>query len=129
MTPTPESAKQSHTNGKFGESFICFMIPGFVYQGDNIDGFLDGKLAEIKTCKYKVKHGGSTRAGRMFFTQEQHQKLVAQGGSYILLVQDELKILHSKIIKASLLFDEFETKYKTCSWTTIFKIDIKQDQV
>ncbi len=128
MTPTPESAKQSHANGKFGESFISDMIPGFVYLGDNIDGILDGRLAEVKTCQFKVKSGPYTRAGRMFFTQEQHQKLIAQGGSYIMLVQDDLRIVHSKIIKASLLFDKFDTVYKTCPWTTIFKIDIKQDQ-
>lgn len=127
MTPTPESAKQSHANGKFGESFISHMIPGFVYEGDNVDGFLDNQLAEIKTCQFRVKHGESTRAGRMFFTKEQHDKLVAQKGSYIMLVQDDLRVVHSKIIMAALLFDVFETEFKTCSWTTIFNKKIKEE--
>lgn len=128
MTPTPESAKMAHHNGKFGESFISSMIPGFVYKGDNIDGFLDGKFAEVKSCQYRVKSGKYKRAGRMFFTKEQWDGLVKEEGSIILLVQDDLKVIHSKIIKASLLFDSFDTEFKDISWTKLFNISIRTDK-
>jgi len=106
------------------ESKITELIPSFVYKGESIDGVLDGLLVEIKSCQYKVKHGQYTRAGRMFFTLEQHTTLINNNGVYILLVQDDSKVIHSKIIKASLLFDSFETRFKTCSWTSIFNINI-----
>lgn len=128
MTSTQESASRSNLNGKTMESKICELIPSFEYQGGEIDGILDGVLVEIKSCQYKVKHGQYTRAGRMFFTQEQHKTLLAKNGVYILLVQDDSEVIHSKIVKAALLFTEFEKQYKTCSWTSIFNINIHNDK-
>lgn len=123
MTPTPESAKISHDNGKLCESLVMEKLPEFEYLGEEIDGVLtfNGKPAEVKSCQkqtLRTERKGGLRSGRFWFTGSQHGELVDQDGVYIFLVHEGETVISSRIIKASLLFPVFEGA-KTLSWTTV----------
>ena len=123
MTPTPESAKISHDNGKLCESLVMEKLPEFEYMGSHIDGELgfNGKPAEVKSCQkqtLRTERKGGLRTGRFWFTGSQHEELIKNDGVYILVVHEGKIVISSRIVKASLLFPLFDGA-KTVSWTTV----------
>ncbi len=122
MTPTPESGKISHDNGKLCESLVMEKLPEFEYTGEHIDGELrfNGKKAEVKSCQKQTLRNerNSVRSGRFWFTGSQHEELIKSDGVYILLVHEGNILISTRIVKASRLFPVFEGA-KTVSWTTI----------
>ncbi len=123
MTPTPESAKISHDNGKLCESLVMEKLPEFEYMGEHIDGELkfNGKKAEVKSCQkqtLRTERKGGFRSGRFWFHGSQHEELIQNDGVYILLVHEGKTLTSTRIIKASRLFPVFEGA-KTVSWTTV----------
>lgn len=125
MTPTPESAKISHDNGKLCESLVMEKLPEFEYIGEHIDGELrfNGKPAEVKSCQKQTLRNerNGVRSGRFWFQGTQHDELIKNDGVYILLVHEGNTLISTRIVKASKLFPVFEGA-KTAAWTTINRV-------
>lgn len=122
MTSTPESNRTAYQNGKFCEEKLRELLPEFEYLGEEIDGVLtfNGKPAEVKSCQRTVINNSNTgeRSGRFWFKGSQHEELIENDGVYILLVHEGEKVVSTRIIKASLLFPQFQGA-KTVSWPAL----------
>jgi len=121
MTPTPESASIAYHNGILCENMLKEKLPEFEYLGEEIDGILtfNGKPAEVKSCQRTINSYTGERSGRFWFKGSQHDELIENDGVYILLVHEGEKVVSTRIIKASLLFPQFQGA-KTVSWPALF---------
>lgn len=78
-----------------------------------------GTEVEIKACQYKIGNGSNkTRTGRWYIKKRAHERLLAVGGAYLLLVytgnkqdEDDVLTVHERVVIPASIVDELITTW------------------
>ena len=120
MVGNAESNKRAKENGRKAEELADELLADLLIVNKLLDGILDGRPIEIKSCQEFVKNQGRWRHGRFQLLKKQHEELLKRDGLYLFIVFRENKEHYLLFLPARLVKYPSDKDAYVITWTKLF---------